>query len=1610
MFVYKKLKASDVSRTPFEAHKQYNITAKNTSSLGIDFFSARFSSSSKDTFSLNDPNQTKKYFQLDKIYYNKDFGNNIGGLEYEDQDVRLYKELNVISIPQGIFGSSIQKGTLNLFETYTDDSKGNIYNSSLTLTNYPTDKERVFYLAPVKGFKLSDLTKNYNTGYNLVNPPSTLDKAVYDDSLYLNTVEYISSSITHLSSLNCTGIDLSSGYVKVPHSNNINFGQNQDFTVSFYYKTPTLSGTKYLVAKSYSKTTINSPENGKTNTTGSLQPTEVDAGKSFPFEIYLTDNQINFARADQNIISLATSSAVLSNDTLYHVSCVKSGSDLKIYLNGELTGSNTDNTALTKNKANLYIGNRGGTRSEYSSAGGTLSQLMIFNKALNNTQVANVSSSITGLPYIGNIFYENGLITITSPKYTNDLGSVNESLSTQITISPTYGTADDFDLRLLESTGNEIFNSSFRAYNFTQEEENLYEASNYNIIDYTNTGVGGKLISSSNQSGDSVVGEYSLFEPQPPFERDEYFSATIFESQLLHYGSTYATPLLASIQSSIFPSYYPNSGSTTGGFIPSDTTNIEAKTLVWAVSSSESTIQTLVNIQASASRFIQEDNFPSSDTSLSDTIFAYSNDTSADNGILYLENFEADGLAVSSSLEDMPSYTGFTRRSTDLAGTSANGYTLIRTTFGDNSDNNDYVEFRDNGPYNTTIPGGDILITDIPNNTEVSASFKMTVKLTNSDPIYTRNGVFRIVSGSTMVGSIGSFQVPPNSSSPVTYTIVASNIGLNVNDSYEMQINMNGNSQLTMTEAKLEIFAQTPTQGKRNSIVLKSDNVTAYSFSSDRTRRYLVNVGEIHTSASNNASGPNHSGLLTGSLYLGLYQSIQGTVTELTSSIIPSGSVSSSFIYLYNPGDINNSGTTGTSGNTLNTAGSLYTKFYIVNPDTLDEDIAFKIGPNEGFTIRDFSIKEISGSTTVSTDANLGSATSITTDENVLFENPLSPTDVTTYVSINSVDSAAQITSNFPILTIDATGSLISVGGTGSAVSDPTQISASYETTASQNGIYIASGLSVSHNFSSALPRIRVYSGSTLVTSSFGNISLVGAPSSRLTTIGSRNGATALTDLPSGNDVEIGYINADDSIKIELDVVESDGVTLATTPSDESASFSGLGIYYLTSSKILYDNDSNVPNFASFNSVQIKTPHTSLPFTTTNVTASFENTIGGFDTLAVIDTPLFITSAAEITQSNTFTAVPFLIEKTYSLGANSRYIISQSLNYNFANGNRLIWRIARTEDEGTLSNIGDHSSYDFIVGSNNIFTNTENQWVTASATIDTTTGGEYKSQFLMYNLSPNFTDKATVGDFLKLSSASLEEYAPSVSIVRTGGDSFSETDLESITLKIADNTAPLTVGNSNPQTYLSTSAEVNPPATDEFTFQNTSLIQLNNPILVLDGEITGSEGNVYAYYKQTSSINIASGFSADMEGGVITNLGAYSNTFNISEAADSTMSIDNEVLLLNNTTATVNYVTGGSVDDFNLEFKNTHLIFEHEYQCTVEEDEYNFSLNPTLRLNQDIEEAELANFATGSNFKPYVTTIGLYNEEGELLVVGKLGQPIKMSDETDTTFVVRFDT
>ena len=102
------------------------------------------------------------------------------------------------------------------------------------------------------------------------------------------------------------------------------------------------------------------------------------------------------------------------------------------------------------------------------------------------------------------------------------------------------------------------------------------------------------------------------------------------------------------------------------------------------------------------------------------------------------------------------------------------------------------------------------------------------------------------------------------------------------------------------------------------------------------------------------------------------------------------------------------------------------------------------------------------------------------------------------------------------------------------------------------------------------------------------------------------------------------------------------------------------------------------------------------------------------------------------------------------------------------------------------------------------------------------------------------------------------------------------------------------------------------------------------------------------------------------------------------------------------------YGSEGGIDT--LQFQGSHLIYEHEYQCTIQEHEFNNTYNSSTIDQTGTDPYKIEGFTTSSFFKPYVTTIGLYDEDNELLVVGKLGQPVRMSDETDTTFVLRWDT
>jgi len=145
---------------------------------------------------------------------------------------------------------------------------------------------------------------------------------------------------------------------------------------------------------------------------------------------------------------------------------------------------------------------------------------------------------------------------------------------------------------------------------------------------------------------------------------------------------------------------------------------------------------------------------------------------------------------------------------------------------------------------------------------------------------------------------------------------------------------------------------------------------------------------------------------------------------------------------------------------------------------------------------------------------------------------------------------------------------------------------------------------------------------------------------------------------------------------------------------------------------------------------------------------------------------------------------------------------------------------------------------------------------------------------------------------------------------------------------------------------------------------------------------------------------------------------------------------------------TTNVVSGSTFSNpggYTLQFRSTKTIYENEIFLSVLENEFNVSQNPTaieyrggvpfirtsfptqmtsslgqpqgVYIFPDKESGSFSDYEEdlplnpiGSYLAPYITTIGLYDNQGDLIVVAKLPRPIKSLTDYPINFIVRFDT
>jgi hypothetical protein len=1855
MFVYKKFKASDAGILAFEAHKEYNVDSDNSASLDISFVNTKYSSASLDTYSgIGDLNHSKRYRQVETLLYKggpQNYGNLLGGFNYIDQEKRLYGRANVLEISQRNAGNGIQKGTFDLNGAYKDDSKGNIYDSTEVILingyaqNYPKETEKCFYLGPVRGYKYTDLNYEIRTGRLIVNAPTTYNDKSSDDSIYLNSVEYVSCSIEYMDGdlSEYTGINLDEGYVKIAHSNNFNFS-DEDFTVSFWYKAPDTSGTKYLVSKGFTKTVASIPTSPKLKESGSDSKgltgrQEVDAGNSYPFAIYAEGSTLNFERSDENGTSKV--SATLSA-ALTHYTFVKDGSTLRAYANAVAGNTSTDNTNNCGNQADLFIGNKGGSRSsDYNidSAGGNISQILILNKAATADEIENIKDSINGSPFVGNIFYENGIATITKPNI-----AANTLISAETTTGTlTLGTIpNDTDPDYVDSTIQEVVwdgeltffttSSIFELDNPNKSEVDLFPGVILTPPTTTEEGSSNSFILTS---GDFIT--TSSIEIYP--------LATAFNFKLLDassevsnsfegitYGEDGFTAKGESIEiegSLLTDIGYPESEGEYAFYHPPQTTmsasfifnGINRNTSrVWQNGSGSSNLSswfnntlvaeeygtTLANYDNNVNRTYLSRRFNSGINQIENSEYVNeADDLEGPLQIVTTNNTSQSGVPVDGGhITNATAIKGFRKVTNDafgvITGSRGNIASIknAKLQLSRSQDTEESFVTASNTTYDTNLyfPGG---IQNGEFNPFVTSSEYTHL---NSHPnIYSGIGVidnrgigFRSAqllggkSGSAIYDNLDTINLSVNTSvSPSgsaggqdfqyklvyyhdddsSYWDMFDTAGDKCESNvFEMPANPNNNDYgagsvtftISPTNLTLEKIDDASSPDGWNPFEDQNDRIT-FLFKTDTGTDggvepgILINNGtQINITSQTPDFGPQDTLYLESDYIYPLVSAshlftINGITTDSASLV--ANAVSATH---YTRGFITNlSSSFYQSQSFVESFGSLIEQFTNItvplalrvelvefdidenNPSPTIPDFfsggkiltssLYPVGTNIGGNFTDtISVSEGASGMALDGDFSFEITKSVTEECAVAWrmgivnaDNPGDLTDVNDFplIPVNSGEGFAFSGINISSYQTSATYSLSTVAGHNSDPLTNNELRAIFNNTAS-----------IKHTF---VGEIEAYQ-----TESINNLSLI-----QLGTL-----PTAFTGF--GSEYSLSPGNVEIYFDTEFLITQSKWVVSASyqpaLPVQISSSFNvnKRALYEIYNLESLYFHnpqdplDEFVPLSEDFVSDPEKAPQLQYKifidgtenedFTQTSSFApnrlqiiydrseDLVGYLGGLDEDQIVNMEVTLVSGSEgndflayphqgialkklniigISSSaearkadnSAFTEqeataisasvysphlaggdslVPFSVGDpleaihivSFSGGSTGREIMHLGLDYFTTESHELELEFAPSSQPIEITfpfNYEANRTYDFKFGGGSVTLEALGDELDLDAGLGfkiLDAGGGviegsphvYATSGQIFSSADDFSisfGESGAGSLIFFSSGSSEGDYTNGNISASYNIELSNIDVEIIEFQ-GSNTSNEVVnytGDIAPNNITIDSAHVDAGSHGLFTIGEDTYnisgffngnVQLGTTLFITASSEASAtiDQNTGFDYTQTPEVTVGT-IDGNMIGGTFefTDATGTTTTYTIIDVGGSDITLssnttpaegfDNQILVAPDPTQiTITFNQPVDNDSFSLAFKNNHLIFENEFQCTVDENEYNFTLNPTARKYKSIDKGELADFATGSNFRPYVTTIGLYNEDNELLVVGKLAQPVRMSEETDTTFVVRYDT
>lgn len=453
--VHAPINFEDYTVEPFTVNKSYTILSASALEQGYTIRQGYYdkkivpiSSSKANVFSTNADGTYRSIIwkSLNHLYYQGGHSplDVFEGTDRNNTSKFYFITSSIITCPHLDYGEAIK--TRSCFLTGSsfelrDDGYNNLYDYRLNTSSFLDPSNLVVHL----GFE--DLYKFTRRGQG-----SNISTTTHFTSNVIEQpeIEYFNVGISQGVQVNGTGsgreVDfIGNSHILIPHLDEFNFEQSEDFTISFWLKAPVTQSVQtaitnnvcnknevqYVLEKGYFEKLNSNNQIVRTRYTSGSYKNVVTPVYPWRFDFYNStagtgsSGKILFSRSDGKVTLVLTSSTDISGE-YHHVAVTKSGSLFSLYVDGALESTGSDTPKECLNLHSAFIGS--GNLNHKEQLSGSLDEFRIYNFAASAVQITgsladNIHGGLYQTANVGNVFYRAGNIIITSPmeKYHNIL-------------------------------------------------------------------------------------------------------------------------------------------------------------------------------------------------------------------------------------------------------------------------------------------------------------------------------------------------------------------------------------------------------------------------------------------------------------------------------------------------------------------------------------------------------------------------------------------------------------------------------------------------------------------------------------------------------------------------------------------------------------------------------------------------------------------------------------------------------------------------------------------------------------------------------------------------------------------------------------------------------------------------------------------------------------------------------------------------------------------------------------------------------------------------------------------------------------------------------------